>query len=259
MNYYFINSDADTRDDINTCDILISKGIACSGGDFEKYGIPLKSIEPKDICLLYHDGQGLVAVGRALETWDQISHVTKKIIYTNSDLPEYRLRVDWFIDLRATPINTLTIFGYTPRGVVQRVVKKLEQIKNFIETHNQSPPNLSPDETSRESSYTEGEQSNSIAITRNRNKAARTQCIAHYGSACKVCGFDFSKKYGPIGEEYIHVHHLNPISDTDGVRVVDPINDLRPVCANCHAMIHKKNPPYKLEEIRLFIRKGDMG
>ena len=30
--------------------------------------------------------------------------------------------------------------------------------------------------------------------------------------------------------------------------VVD-IEDLRPVCPNCHAMIHRKNPPFTIEEI----------
>ncbi len=45
--------------------------------------------------------------------------------------------------------------------------------------------------------------------------------------------------YGNIGEGYIEVHHLNPISQTEGSHKVDPTTDLVPLCANCHAMIHR--------------------
>jgi len=30
----------------------------------------------------------------------------------------------------------------------------------------------------------------------------------------------------------------------------DPIKDLIPVCPNCHAMLHRKNPPFTPEEIK---------
>jgi 5-methylcytosine-specific restriction protein A len=31
---------------------------------------------------------------------------------------------------------------------------------------------------------------------------------------------------------------------------VDPINDLIPVCPNCHAMIHRRRPAYSIEEVK---------
>jgi 5-methylcytosine-specific restriction protein A len=31
---------------------------------------------------------------------------------------------------------------------------------------------------------------------------------------------------------------------------VDPIRDLRPVCPNCHAMIHRRIPAYSIEELK---------
>jgi 5-methylcytosine-specific restriction protein A len=34
---------------------------------------------------------------------------------------------------------------------------------------------------------------------------------------------------------------------------LNPINDLRPVCPNCHAIIHKKNPPFTIDEVKKFI------
>ncbi|MDY6960261.1 MAG: HNH endonuclease, partial [Halobacteriota archaeon] len=38
----------------------------------------------------------------------------------------------------------------------------------------------------------------------------------------------------------------------------DPVNDLRPVCPNCHAVLHKKKPPYTIEELKnvLDLRKN---
>jgi 5-methylcytosine-specific restriction protein A len=31
--------------------------------------------------------------------------------------------------------------------------------------------------------------------------------------------------------------------------IVDPVKDLEPVCPNCHAMLHRKDPPYSIEEL----------
>ncbi|MBI5828635.1 MAG: HNH endonuclease [Chloroflexi bacterium] len=87
-----------------------------------------------------------------------------------------------------------------------------------------------------------------------RNPKARTACIAKYGSKCAVCEFDFEKHYGEIGSGYIHVHHLKPLASVSEKYEVDPIEDLRPVCPNCHAMLHKKEPPYSIEELQVMIR-----
>jgi 5-methylcytosine-specific restriction protein A len=36
---------------------------------------------------------------------------------------------------------------------------------------------------------------------------------------------------------------------------VDPVNDLIPICPNCHAMIHKKVPAFSIEELRAKIQR----
>ena len=63
----------------------------------------------------------------------------------------------------------------------------------------------------------------------------------------------FFEKYGDIGKDYIEVHHLIPVSQMGANYIVDPIKDLAPLCSNCHSMIHKKNPPYTIEELRSLI------
>ena len=88
-----------------------------------------------------------------------------------------------------------------------------------------------------------------------RSTEARGKCIEIFGPCCSVCGFDFERPYGEIGSGFIHVHHLNLIAGAKGQRKVDPSTDLRPVCPNCHEMLHKKTPPLSIEELVARISK----
>jgi predicted HNH restriction endonuclease len=64
-----------------------------------------------------------------------------------------------------------------------------------------------------------------------------------------VCGFSFGAIYGELGTGFIHVHHLVPLALIKQGYEVDPIKDLRPVCPNCHAMLHKRTPPFSINEL----------
>lgn len=86
-----------------------------------------------------------------------------------------------------------------------------------------------------------------------RNPVARARCIATHGTSCVVCGFNFGAAYGAEVEGYIHVHHLVQLSDIGEDYEVDPVQDLRPVCPNCHAVIHMSNPPKTIEQARSLI------
>lgn len=98
--------------------------------------------------------------------------------------------------------------------------------------------------------YTEGTVTQILQNRYERDPKARQACIGHYGLSCAVCEFNFEEKYGDIGKDFIHVHHLIQISTRKEVYVIDPINDLIPVCPNCHSMLHKRNPPFTIEELR---------
>ncbi|NML28529.1 HNH endonuclease [Zoogloea dura] len=103
-----------------------------------------------------------------------------------------------------------------------------------------------PDETEE---HLEGATKQVVVNAYERNPKARAACIKHYGATCSVCQFDFRARYGPIGKGFIHVHHLKPIAKQSGEHAVDPIADLRPVCPNCHAMLHISDPPLTIEEL----------
>lgn len=83
-----------------------------------------------------------------------------------------------------------------------------------------------------------------------RNAVARQQCIEHHGSACVICGFSFGEIYGSDFDGYIHVHHLKPLSSIGERYVVDPVTDMRPVCPNCHSVIHATDPAKSIDEVR---------
>lgn len=87
-----------------------------------------------------------------------------------------------------------------------------------------------------------------------RNLQARAQCLAHYGMRCAVCDFSFEAVYGRVANSYIHVHHLKPLASIGKEYVVDPLVDLRPVCANCHAVIHLRMPPYEIDEVKAMLQ-----
>lgn len=89
-----------------------------------------------------------------------------------------------------------------------------------------------------------------------RNPEARRVCLSHHGRKCCICRFDFGEVYGAAAEGYIHVHHLRPLSETGGEYQVNPVEDLAPVCPNCHAVLHRKIPAYTLEEVRKMLREG---
>jgi 5-methylcytosine-specific restriction enzyme A len=83
-----------------------------------------------------------------------------------------------------------------------------------------------------------------------RDPRARNLCIAKHGAACAICGFDFGEAYGPVADGYIHVHHLRPLSEIREEYAVNPKEDLRPVCPNCHAVLHLRTPPFSIEEVQ---------
>lgn len=94
---------------------------------------------------------------------------------------------------------------------------------------------------------TEGKVSTKTAIVKERSQKLRKAAIEHYTVdgkiVCSVCGFDFKKIYGELGDGYIQMHHENPIyqySD-DGFEtyISEAVENMKPLCANCHCMVHR--------------------
>jgi putative restriction endonuclease len=105
-----------------------------------------------------------------------------------------------------------------------------------------------------ESTRKEGKKKYRFTTYYERNPFNRAKAVEIHGLNCMACNFNFSKVYGELGEGYINVHHLRPVSELGEEVQIDPQKDLIVLCANCHAMIHKdKEHTLSPEELKGYI------
>ncbi len=88
-----------------------------------------------------------------------------------------------------------------------------------------------------------------------RSPDARERCVKRWGLCCIVCNFNFESFFGQLGEGYIHVHHLKPLAEIREEYEIVPEEDLRPVCPNCHSMLHRNKPALSIEELQNLVRR----
>ncbi|MFN3492784.1 MAG: HNH endonuclease [Anaerolineales bacterium] len=227
-----------------------------------------KKIKPDDRVFLMKLGvepRGIVASGWATSDVRQNTHYrdsTKKALYIH-------VRFDTILEPNAVfPIEFLlndTFYKkihWTPQAsgmsISDDVAEKLE--KDWAKFINQPVPVRKvdyADEIDGAKSFYEGATKQVKVNVYERNAEARAICIKKYGASCSVCGFDFGKKFGEIGAGFIHVHHLKPLSEIRKGYKLNPVEDLRPVCPNCHAMLHQRKPePYTIERLKAILKRA---
>jgi 5-methylcytosine-specific restriction protein A len=224
-----------------------------------------KTIKPGDRAFLVRLGsepRGIFAAGYVVCEPFLSKH------WNGEDKDVYRVLIDFEVLLNPEkePILTLEILKagnlekqqWTPQSsgisIKSEIVKELEAVWfDFLTTQNIRLNPYAPSDSEETKTYTEG-TANQITQTRyERNPHARVACINHYGYSCSVCEFDFEKRFGERGKNFIHVHHLTQVATVGKTYQVDPIKDLKPVCPNCHAMLHRKNPPLTIEELKTWL------
>lgn len=143
---------------------------------------------------------------------------------------------------------------------VTRDDKKAEGLKYYIGyLKNRNEANLKIHQTKFDiqdvvEEYKEGSILDCHGTKYERNRKARQECLKYYGYTCRVCGFDFEKKYGEIGRNFIEIHHKTEVSSYEGVaHNVNPINDLIPVCSNCHSMLHRTKPSMTIDILKMYL------
>lgn len=131
----------------------------------------------------------------------------------------------------------------------------VEVLWSFDASDASSPEPLvqSPEQVPR-GEYREGAVRQVLVNAYERDRTARQVCIEHFGLTRAVCGLVFEGRYGTLGAGFIHVHHVVPISELGPDYNLNPIEDLRPVCPNCHAMLHRQRPPLSIEALRAALR-----
>jgi predicted HNH restriction endonuclease len=109
-------------------------------------------------------------------------------------------------------------------------------------------------------SYKEGKKKLYIHFVKERNRTLIIDAKKYWsglkknkeGITCEVCSFNFSKMYGRFGDGYIEAHHMSPISELNA-DTETKIQDLIPLCANCHRMIHKQQPWLSVDELKKMV------
>ena len=115
-----------------------------------------------------------------------------------------------------------------------------------------------------EDMVSEGKAVSKETVVKKRSKKLRDAAIEHYRHAdeklyCTICGFCFENRYGDIGKDYIEIHHEKPVyqySD-DGFEsyITEAVEKVKPLCANCHRMIHRNvKRPMTIEELKHLLR-----
>ena len=106
-----------------------------------------------------------------------------------------------------------------------------------------------------DSEFLEGGEVERKHRARERNQAlikrAKDEFKQKYGRLyCQICRFDFSLKYGEIGNDFIEAHHTVPVSSGE---IKTKVKDIAMVCSNCHRMLHRKRPWLKMKQLKKLI------
>lgn len=128
-------------------------------------------------------------------------------------------------------------------------------IRYWAKARRYSEMNLYPDEIAADEIFLEGAKTQVTVNKYERDPRARAKCISLYGLTCFVCGFDFGRRYGELGVGFIHVHHTKPLSEVGRGYKLDPKKHLRPVCPNCHAMLHHQKPALSIEKLKALLTR----
>ena len=91
------------------------------------------------------------------------------------------------------------------------------------------------------------ERERSSGLVREAKK--RWQLETDNNIRCAVCDFSFQEQYGPLGVNMIEAHHRTPLNEIEG-EIETKIEDLAPVCSNCHWILHRHTPMISISAFR---------
>lgn len=233
MNYFFYNTGnrpSTLKGRKRDFRILIRKGLAVTGGD-PIYGEKLGCLSKGDTLLMYENKIGIVAIGAVRERWDRKTHSDP--VYTLDELRrEYRLNVNWFLDLSDTPIsleelNRRTGYGAAPRGTVRRIVESRPEFERLIEELQSSAKPLSTCEAS-DLSVPDRIETTVYRILRDTDLARQVKRMHNF--ECQICGHTI---HLPDRSRYAEAHHIQPLGGEH--KGCDDITNIMCVCPNHHA------------------------
>ena len=144
MSYYYINTDTKALG-YSPHAKWIEYNYAFTSGDsqkgYEDYGVRvLGKLNRGDILFMYANKCGVMAAGRVSEAWNRRSYEGgDRLIY--QECAEYRIGVDWHLNVFNNPINTIDLKSIGlryPRRAFQHIKdanaadRLLEEIQNRV-------------------------------------------------------------------------------------------------------------------------------
>lgn len=146
---------------------------------------------------------------------------------------------------------------FRPNGSIYRVVEERLNIHDGADGYlRKIRKSMYGDNLKNEYSFTEGLRQRKETSFFSRNPRLVSIAKEIHGYRCHVCNFDFEEYYGDIGKEFIECHHLNPLSERNSEEIIQThLKDVITICSNCHKMIHKRSPPFSIEELKCKIKK----
>jgi 5-methylcytosine-specific restriction protein A len=234
--------------------------VTAHGGSWpEPWSVALRtggiSVGDRALLLRQHHERGIVGSGTFASSLELDEH------WDGSGRQTRYARVDWDAVVNLTdrlPVEILK--ASIPEMRWDRIQgsgvlvpsRTAEKLNELWAQHVRGP--LYPDESPTGQTFPEGTGKRVEVNRYERDTRARKISLAHWGHRCRVCDVDFGERYGPLGQGFIHVHHLLDLSLVKPGYQVDPINDLRPVCPNCHAMLHQRRPALSIDELKQLLR-----
>lgn len=217
-----------------------------------KYPYYLEIINPL-LCFIYENGGDNYTV-KAKETYTPLAEY-----FNLSKKDELRPASEIYKSNRTTPYWNLLIYRakyMAAPNLIHATSRGVWTLTNFgiktaLEFTNKCAINI---DQLKYKTIEEGKTTSSIATKFERSIIARNICLSTHGYTCTVCKTSMESIYGEIGKNYIHVHHITPLSSIRQTYKINPRTDLIPVCPNCHAMLHRRDPPFSTSELKLMIK-----
>ena len=202
----------------------------------QKYAIKAVAYEMKKGDTVYAK-QGPDIVGKATVLSPYEFNLQTSVIDTQETPWAHQVRVDWatsFVPVR-TKLGDQPMYTVRPvsNDDVRSLTAKLSNTRKALD----------------ERAEYEGKQYRREATFRCRNQSLIEAKKAISDFRCEVCEFNFRETYGNIGDRHIVAHHIEPIGGRP-TATKTTLNDLALVCDNCHAMLHTKDPPLTVAELR---------
>lgn len=131
------------------------------------------------------------------------------------------------------------IYEYEKFGLQRNETRRLiSRVVDFIDTIHKT---LQRDKIEQDAEVYKGVE-NRKAVQRHLQRERKSHLVTLRKQldnfVCQICGFDYGKSYGRLGDDFAEAHHIVPLATNEKQRTTT-VDDLITVCANCHRMLHR--------------------